>query len=92
MPVEDEQYSGFAVRWSWDIGVNTTFGAGGDYTDRDTTGGSSELRRLKLDLVYKLSQRLNIRAEFVRSTQDGKDNATFDYVENQARLLLRTEF
>ena len=91
-PLEDEQYAGFAVRWSWDIGVNTTFGAGGDYTKRDTIRLTDELRRLKLDLVYNLTQRLNIRAEFLRSIQDGRDDTTFDYVENQVRLLLNTEF
>ena len=92
VPLEDEQYGGFSVRWSWDVGVNTTLGIGGDYTNRDATRSKDELRRLQLDFAYKMSQRLTIRAEFIRSMQEGKDDTSFDYVENQARLLLNTEF
>ena len=90
-PLDDEDYSGIALRWSWNIGVNTILGVGGDFSQRSALQQDDELRRLYTDLTIRLSQRLSIRGEVIHSTQNGRETNLFDYNENQYRILLRTE-
>ncbi len=90
--LEDERYSGVALRWSWNVGTKTTFGLGTDISERDQSGRRDELLRVNIDLAYNFSERLSVRLEGVHSSQDATVSNTFDYDENQIRLMLRTEF
>ncbi len=92
VPLDDEDYSGAAIRWSWNVGTKTTLGIGADISERDQTNRKDELRRGQIDLAYNVTQRTSVRLEVVHSTQKVKDSNTFDYDENQGRLLLRMEF
>ena len=92
VPLDDEDYSGAAIRWSWNVGTKTTLGIGADISERDQTNRKDELRRGQIDLAYNVTQRTSVRLEVVHSTQKAKDSNTFDYDENQGRLLLRMEF
>ena len=91
MPLDDEELAGVAIRWGWNMGVNTTLGLGADVSRRDDSMREDELRRFQLDLAYRFSQRLSLRAEIIHSSQVGTESDEFDYDENQYRLLLRTE-
>lgn len=90
--LEDEKYSGLALRWSWNVGTKTTFGLGTDIAERDQSGRRDKLLRVNVDLAYKFSERLSVRLEGVHSSQDATASNNFDYDENQIRLMLRTEF
>lgn len=92
VPLDDGDYAGAAVRWSWDLGSRTTFGVGGDYGERDQSDRNDKLLRGQLDLMYSFGQRTSLRVEVARARQDGELSTVFDYIENQYRLLLRTEF
>lgn len=91
MPLGDEEFAGVAVRWGWNMGVNTTLGLGADVSRRDDSVREDDLRRFQLDLAYRFSQRLSLRGEIIHSSQVGSESAEFDYDEIQYRLLLRTE-
>ena len=88
----DEELSGAAVRWSWDFGTKTTLGIGADVSKRDQQTRADDLMRARVDLSYQLSPKTSIRGEAAHSAQDGGASSTFDYDENQLRLILRTEF
>jgi hypothetical protein len=90
--LEDESYSGAALRWNWNLGTKTTLGLGTDISERDQTGRKDELLRAYADLAYNFSERLSVRLEGVHSSQDGVESDDYDYDENQIRLMLRTEF
>ena len=90
--LEDEEYSGVALRWSWNVGTKTTFGLGADIGERDQSGRRDELLRANIDLAYDFSERLSVRLEGIHSSQDATASNTYDYDENQIRLMLRTEF
>ena len=90
--LEDERYSGLALRWSWNVGTKTTFGLGTDIGERDQSGRRDELLRVNIDLAYNFSERLSVRLEGIHSSQDATTSNTYDYDENQIRLMLRTEF
>jgi len=91
-PLEDEGYSGVALRWNWSLGTNTTLGLGTDISERDQSGRKDEMLRAYADLAYDFSNRLSVRLEGVHSSQDGVESDDYDYDENQVRLILRTEF
>lgn len=88
----DENFAGIAVRWSWDVGSNSTVGLGGDLARREEEIVDDDLRRYYIDLTYRFNQRVSFRTEFIHSSQEGRTIDEFDYDENQLRLLLRTEF
>lgn len=90
--LEDESLSGAAIRWSWNLGTKTVLGLGGDISERDQFGRRDDLLRAGVDLAYNFSDRLSIRFEGMHSSQNAKENNTFDYDENQIRVMLRTEF
>lgn len=91
-PLAEEDLSGVALRWNWNFGTRTSLGISGDFSDRDQSGIKDEIGRAQIDLIYDITQKMNIRLEALHSTQDGKDTNQSDYDENQVRLLLRTEF
>lgn len=91
MPLDEEQFAGVAIRWGWNMGVNTAVGIGVDVSRRDDSVREDDLRRLQIDLTYRLSERLSLLGVIMRSSQEGRESSEFDYVENQFRLLLRTE-
>lgn len=91
-PLDDEDYSGAAVRWAWNIGTKTTLGFGADISERDQGGRKDAIRRGQVDLAYNFGQRTSVRLEARHSIQEGKESSEYDYTENQLRLLLRTEF
>lgn len=90
--LDDENYSGAALRWSWSVGTKTTFGLGTDISRRDQLGREDELLRAQIDFKYDFSERLSVRLEGIHSSQDGVESDDYDYDENQIRLMLRTEF
>ena len=92
IPLGDEAFAGVAIRWSWNLGVNTTMGLGGDLSQRDDSIGDDDLRRYYADIAYRFSQRFSLRGEIIHSSQKGRESSQFDYDENQLRLMLRTEF
>ena len=92
MPLEDEEYAGVAFRWEWRAGSKTTIGFGADYVERNDQIADDDISRLQVDYAYRFSLQTSIRLEVANSRQRGKDSSAFDYVENQARLFLRTEF
>ena len=92
IPLDDEEFWGAAIRWSWNVGTRTTLGIGADFSERDQAGRRDEIRRGQVDLTYKLTQRLSVRLEGMHSKQDGNESGAFDYTENQVRFLLRMEF
>jgi uncharacterized protein (PEP-CTERM system associated) len=91
-PLPDENFSGAAIRWSWNMGTKTTLGVGADISKRDQVGGKDDLFRASVDLAYQFSQRLSLRAEAIRSDQKRGETGEFDYEENQVRLYLSSEF
>ena len=92
MPLDDQEYGGIALRWSWRAGTRTTVGIGADSSRIDDSQRKSDLRRLQFDVAYQIGQRMNLRAEYVHSDQDGRESGQFDNIENQYRLFLRAEF
>lgn len=91
LPLEDEEYTGGAIRWNWDVGARTSIGLGGDYSTRESASLDNELTRLLVDLSYRFSQRTSLRASYMRSEQDGSQPSGFDYTEQQYRLYFRIE-
>ena len=81
-----------AFRWEWRAGSKTTIGFGADYVERNDQIADDDISRLQVDYAYRFSLQTSIRLEVANSRQRGKDSSAFDYVENQARLFLRTEF
>jgi hypothetical protein len=65
---------------------------GADRAQTNDSIADDEFRRYQVEFIYRFTPRLNIRVEFARSDQQGVESSEFDYVENQARLFLRTEF
>ena len=92
MPLEDESFSGAAIRWSWNLGTKTTMGVNLDISARERTGVDDKLRSAQVDLAYQMSQRLSLSLAVLHSIQEGQVLSTYDYTENQVRLMLRTEF
>lgn len=90
-PLEDEEYYGASFRWQWDIGVNTNVGVGADYSRRFSATIEDKLQRYNIDAGYSFTERTSIRAEIMRSDQEGQQTSNSDYVENQYRLYLRVE-
>lgn len=90
--LENLDYAGAAIRWSWRAGARTTFGIGTDYARREDSNQNTDLTRFQVDAAYRFGPRLSVRAEVANSKQNGRENANFDYTENQYRLFLRTEF
>lgn len=90
-PLDDEEYYGAAIRWDWDVGVNTNIGLGADLSRRTTDDIDDDLRRFSLTAAYNLSQRTSIRAEIMRSQQDRDESTLGNYTENQYRLYLRMD-
>ena len=90
--LEDQGYSGAALRWSWNMGTKTTLGLGADISERHQLDRKDDLLSATIDLAYSLSQRLSVRLEGVHSSQEGSGSTEYDYDENQIRLMLRTEF
>jgi hypothetical protein len=88
----EEKLRGIALRWSWDIGVNTTLGIGGDRAERENDARNDNLTRAALDLTYRFSERLSVIAGLTHSRQRGNESSEYDYDENLLRLLLRTSF
>ena len=91
-PLADEEFSGAALRWSWNMGVKTTTNVGVDVSERDEERAKDDLFRAYFDIEYELSQRSSLRAEINRSVQEGRESSSFDYVENQLRLYFSLEF
>ncbi len=87
----NETLSGIAVRWTWNLGSRTTFGVAADLAEREDGVQDSELQRAVIDLSYRLSRRLSLRLEASRAEQEGLITIGTGYVENQVRLVLRTE-
>jgi hypothetical protein len=91
-PVDDQDYAGAAIRWSWNVGTKTMLGLGADIGKRNQGTRRDEFLRWQIDLAYSFSQKTSVRLEAVQSRQDDKDSGTFDYTENQLRLLLGLDF
>lgn len=91
-PLEDEEYSGLALQWSWDVGAKTTLGVLADVSQRDQEDVKEHLMRVRIDLGYEITPRLSAGLAVMNSEQDGRGSNSFDYTENQLILSLRTEF
>ena len=90
--LEDEELTGAAISWNWRFGSKTTLGLGADIADRDESDLDDELRRVRVDLEYQMTEKLSLRAEAARFEQKGQQSSERDYTENQYRLFLRTSF
>jgi hypothetical protein len=90
--LQDEDYSGIALRWEWRVGTKTTLSLGGDTALRERVDFESRLYRADAEVSYRLSKRLSLRLTFSRNRQEDNSDGVFDYVENQAGLFLRTSF
>jgi hypothetical protein len=90
--LDDEELAGLAVSWNWRFGSRTTLGIGGDIADRNYSGFDDRFRRARLDVEYRLSEKLSIRAEAARFDQEGDQTTDRDYTENQLRLFLNASF
>ena len=88
----DESFRGVALRWSWDVGTNTTLGLGGDIARREDDVQNDELSRGAIDLTYRFSERLSILGGFTHSRMRGQVSEEFDYDENLLRVIFRTSF
>lgn len=91
-PLPDEDFSGAAIRWAWNMGTKTRLGIGADISDRNQGTRDDELLQARVDVTYQLSQRLSLSAEVIHSSQEARESSFIDYDENQARLFLRSEF
>lgn len=91
-PLPDEDYSGAAIRWSWDMGTKTVLGLGADVSERNQEFRKDNLLRVGADVAFQFSPRLSLHAEAIHANQEGKESSVFDYDENQVRLYLRSEF
>ena len=92
IPLNDEDYAGAAIRWSWNVGTKTTLGLGADISQRNQETRRDEFLRWQIDVAYNFSQKTSVRLEAVQSRQDDKNSGTFDYTENQLRFLLGLNF
>ena len=90
--LDDQEFLGAALRWSWNIGTKTTFGVGAEINEREQSDRTTRLRRLLVYLTYNFSERLSVSLEANNSKQEDQGTSLFEYEENQLRLFLRTEF
>lgn len=92
VPLNDEVFSGAALRFDWRLGSKSTMGAGVDFTERETITLDSSITRVFADYGYQISEVFSINALVQRSDESGSGFFNRSYVENQFRLTFRASF
>ena len=90
--LQDEDFAGAAIRWTWNMGVKTSLSFGADISERNQAIRKDDLLRISAGLDYRITQRLSLQAQAIHASQKAKQMSSFDYDENQLRLYLRSEF